>query len=193
MGNALKRKKRLQQRDRSKKVLAMKKEAKRKELVAMIATWDDEVLKTPASEVEDFQSNLDVANKLKEVLDATENGVGIAANQIKVLQRVFITRPDFPDSKKTFTFINPKITSYGNKKEKAREGCLSYPEYYCDVERSETITIEYTDENGKEQSKSFSGWHARVIQHEYDHISGRCYIYDYWKSLNKKEGNISTL
>lgn len=193
MGSGLKRKKQLKERSRQKKVLANKIVAARKELVSRILIWDAEELKQEAQVVDSLKDNLEVVKELKEVLGATENGVGIAATQIGKMYSAFITRPDFPKDNKTYTFINPEITNYSDKKMTDQEGCLSYPGYYCDVERSETITIKYTDEKGNKKADEFNGWHARVIQHEYDHLSGRCYIYDYWKSLNKKEVNISTL
>ena len=193
MGNALKRKKQLKAKSRSKKVLANKLIAIRKELVSRILTWDAEELKQEAQVVDALKDNLEVVKELKDVLDATENGVGIAATQIGKMYSVFITRPDFPKDNKTYTFINPEITNYSDKKITDQEGCLSYPDYYCDVERSETITIKYTDEKGNKKADEFNGWHARVIQHEYDHLLGRCVIYDYWKSLKEKEGNVSTL
>ena len=183
MGSDLKRKKRLKQRDRSKKTLALKLEARMRELRSKILTWDAPELKQEAKQNDSFEYNKEVVDELKEVLDATENGVGIAATQIGNMSRVFITRPDFPKDNKVNVFINPVITSYGNKKEKDKEGCLSYPEHYCEVERSDNISIDYIDEKGKEQSQSFTGWHARVIQHEYDHLNGVCLVgEDYYES-----------
>lgn len=179
----IKRTKKLKERSRQKKVLSNKIESIRKALVAKIVKWDDPILKTPAKEVEDLQSNLQVVNDLKEVIDATTDGVGIAANQIGSLNSVFITRPDFPEKKTVNVFINPEITKYGEEKTTAQEGCLSYPGHYCDVERSEKIIINYTDENGHRQTQEFTGWHARIISHEYDHLQGVCAIgNDFYKN-----------
>lgn len=176
MGNATKRKKNLQKKNRNKKILELKKAAWRKELRDKILTWEAKELKEPAEAVESLEYNLNTAEVLEQVLDTTENGVGIAATQIGNMSRVFITRPNFPKDNKTFVFINPEITSYGSEKVTEKEGCLSYPDYYCEVERSDEITISYTDKKGKQQTETFTGWHSRVIQHEYDHLQGVCEV-----------------
>lgn len=193
MGSKDKRKKKLKERGYQKRVLANKLEAARKALVGKIVKWDDPILKTPAKEVDNLKGNQAVARDLMEILEATEDGVGMAANQIGSLHRVFVTRPEFPEKTKAKVFINPVISYYSDDKETAQEGCLSYPGHYCDVERSSEIIVDYTGLDGKKQTDKFEGWHARVIQHEHDHLLGRCVIYDYWKSLKEKEGNVSTL
>ena len=186
MGNSAKRKKKLKQRSYQKKVLANKLEAHKKELRERILTWEAKELKETAKKVDSLEKNIGVAEELSEVLDATENGVGIAATQIVNMSRVFITRPDFPKDKKVYTFINPEITNYSEDKTSAQEGCLSYPEHYCDVERSDSITIKYTDRKGNKKADKFEGWHARVIQHEYDHLNGVCLVgEDYYNSKKK--------
>ena len=192
MGSSQKRKRKLKERNQQKKVLANKLEAARKALVAKIVTWDDPVLKTKAKEVESLEGNLAVANDLKEIINATEDGVGLAANQINSLHRVFITRPEYPEKKQVNVFINPTITKYGEEKVTAQEGCLSYPGHYCNVERSEKIIMDYTDEKGNKQTQEFTGWHARIIQHEYDHILGECKVGDDYYESKKKLDQLQT-
>lgn len=193
MGAAQKRKKKLKEKNYQKKVLSSRLESARKALVARIVKWNEPILKTPAEEVDNLKGNVAVARDLTEILEATKDGVGLASNQIGSLHRVFITRPDFPNKDTVNVFINPEITKYSDEKSTGKEGCLSYPGYYCEVERSDKIIMDYTDMNGEQHTKEFTDWHARIIQHEYDHLFGRCAIYDYWKSLKEKEGNISTL
>jgi len=52
------------------------------------------------------------------------------------------------------------------------EGCLSFPRMYAEVKRPDSVTIEYTDLEGVRHTKEYSGFIARIIQHEYDHLEG---------------------
>jgi peptide deformylase len=128
------------------------------------------------------------------------NGCGLAAPQVNHLIKLFIV-----DSKETYesleqaerdeffegdrgiieTFINAKIINYSDVVWIEREGCLSVPTLNEDVERSWSITIEYTDRNFKSQKKTFHGTTARMIQHEYDHTEGKLFI-DYVKPITRR-------
>ena len=106
------------------------------------------------------------------------SGVGLAAPQIGKGIRIFLIdtiqlqeEGDEAKGIKT-TFINAKIVEESGNEWSYEEGCLSIPHVRGDVERQETITIRYQDENFKEYTKTFDGLNARVIQHEYDHIEG---------------------
>jgi peptide deformylase len=65
------------------------------------------------------------------------------------------------------------------------EGCLSIPDVRGDVERPQTITLRYVDENFEEHVRTFTGMNARVIQHEYDHIDGILFI-EHLKPIKKR-------
>lgn len=95
-------------------------------------------------------------------------GVGIAAPQIGVLQRVFLLAPD----NIAIPIINPLITGHTSKKVKDWEGCLSIPGIRGLIPRWETIDVEYLDMGGKKHRRTFSGFHARIFQHELDHLDG---------------------
>jgi len=176
MGTTKKRQRKLKERTQQKKVLVNKLEIAREALVAKIVKWDDPVLKVAAKESSSLSGNVAVSKDLKEILEATKDGVGIAANQIGSLHRVFITRPEFPNKDTVHTFINPTITRYSGEKVTAQEGCLSYPEHYCDVERNEKVIVDYTDIKGEKHTEEFTDWHARIIQHEFDHLNGDCLV-----------------
>lgn len=104
------------------------------------------------------------------------DGVGLAAPQIGKAIRLFVVdadplKEDFPDSegfKKVF--INPIITERSEKHCTMMEGCLSLPGLNEKVERPEQITIKYFDEDFQEHEEHYSGFNARVLQHEYDHL-----------------------
>lgn len=127
------------------------------------------------------------------------NGVGLAAPQINKDIRLFVMDstqifenleddeqdlyPDGPGIKRAF--INARIGSLEGKEWVYNEGCLSIPKIREDVNRLETVTLTYMDENFQEYTDTFNGITARVILHEYDHIEGKLFI-DYLKPLRKK-------
>ena len=72
--------------------------------------------------------------------------------------------------------INPQIVSSGSEKVDFQEGCLSLAGFAAVVPRSRTIRLEYLDERGEHRSVEASGWYARILQHEIDHLHGTLYI-----------------
>lgn len=72
--------------------------------------------------------------------------------------------------------INPSITSFGNEKVEFFEGCLSLAGFMAVVPRSREITIECLDEHANKRIIHASGWYARILQHEIDHLNGTIYI-----------------
>jgi peptide deformylase len=68
--------------------------------------------------------------------------------------------------------INPKITTASSKTEIGREGCLSLPKEFYQVERHSAISVQYRDLDGKVKSMMANGYLARIIQHELDHLDG---------------------
>ena len=106
-------------------------------------------------------------------------GIGLAANQVGVLKRVFVLDTEWrersEDSKKVdknpIAFINPEIVSAEGCIE-YEEGCLSIPQVYGLVERSDLITVRYQDITGRSFEKELSGLNAIAFQHELDHLNG---------------------
>lgn len=130
-----------------------------------------------------------LVSELIKTLEAKRNpsGVGLAAPQIDAKWRMFVTKVgpegDEHNSRAISTvFINPilvkkspKLILGPNDKEQTLEGCLSIPGLYGPVPRHEWVTVEYqTLESGKliNHQDTYHGFHARVIQHEYDHLDG---------------------
>ncbi len=113
------------------------------------------------------------------------NGVGLAANQVGLLKRLVVIdcAPDGeePDPIK---MVNPKIIVHSDNKILHNEGCLSLPREYADVERWETVTVQYIDENGIEQTRNADGLLAIAMQHEIDHLDGILFI-DYLSKLKR--------
>lgn len=123
-----------------------------------------------------------------ETMDACD-GIGLAAPQVHHSVQIFVTRAPV-DNKKGLgdvkVFINPKITEKSKEKWTVSEGCLSIPAIHADVMRPSEITIEYTNLDGKQVIERCTGWEARVIQHENDHLNGILFI-DYLSEEQKKE------
>ncbi|PIE44923.1 MAG: peptide deformylase [Gammaproteobacteria bacterium] len=104
-------------------------------------------------------------------------GVGLAATQVDVHQRIFVTDCAGEDeAPQPLAFINPEITSFSKETKVYQEGCLSIPENYADVERSDHVTVKALDRDGKAFSMDCSGLLAVCVQHETDHLNGKLFI-----------------
>jgi peptide deformylase len=75
-----------------------------------------------------------------------------------------------------FALFNPRITAYSDETTEFFEGCLSVAGFSAVVRRSRRVTVEYLDEHAELQRLEASGWLARILQHEIDHLNGRLYI-----------------
>jgi peptide deformylase len=104
-------------------------------------------------------------------------GVGLAANQVDLPYRLFVTNPEGdPASKETEgVFINP-VLSGGRGQEEDEEGCLSIPGVHAPVTRNATIKVQAYDLEGNEITIDAEGLMARILQHETDHLDGTLFI-----------------
>lgn len=98
------------------------------------------------------------------------DGFGLSANQCGFRYRVFVVGA----GDEYVAFYNPKIVSSSGSS-KLLEGCLSFKNLYLEIERPETIEVEYQDFTGTNKTAKFSGLTARCFQHELDHLNGMCY------------------
>lgn len=113
------------------------------------------------------------------------NGVGLAANQVGLLKRlVVIDCASDEEEPQPIKMVNPEIIAHSENKILHNEGCLSLPKEYADVERWETVTVRYWDENGTEQTREAEGLLAIAMQHEIDHLDGILFI-DYLSKLKR--------
>tara|TARA_B100001059_G_scaffold50628_1_gene43828 strand:+ start:28413 stop:29003 length:591 start_codon:yes stop_codon:yes gene_type:complete len=154
-------------------------------MILPIVAYGSNFLKVKASTVDTKGANLEklIADMWETMYNA--NGVGLAAPQIGESIRLFVIdaspfaqdeelSPEEVEVLKDFkkVFINPKMIAETGKEWEFTEGCLSIPDIREEVSRKEEITIQFLDEQFKEQTLVFNGLAARVIQHEYDHIEG---------------------
>lgn len=151
---------------------------------------DPEEIRTP--KIKKLISNM------KEILKNTVDGVGLAAPQVGESLQIFIVSEESEEINKiesgkkaplenygeirkqkewkNYVFINPAVKNISKNRLERAEGCLSVPGEYGIVRRNEKITIEAYDENGKKFTRGASGFVARVIQHELDHLKGTLFI-----------------
>ena len=136
-----------------------------------IVTYPDPILRQQAKAV----SKLDAGTrKLAEDMVATlrrENGLGLAANQVGALQKVFV----YDDGTGPGILINPKIVNASGE-QVGVEGCLSVPGLQGEVKRASFVEIRGTDLNGKPVKIKAEGLLARIFQHELDHLNGMLFI-----------------
>ena len=159
---------------RSKKEIEREARARAREMVArsQIRQYPEPVLKTPATEVTEFSDDLRalVARMTRLMDDA--NGVGLAGNQVGLLRRVLVYRPDRDDEAEPRALVNPSIVERSDETESDEEGCLSLGPLRVQVERNLRVSVEARDENGEAVRIDADGFEARVLQHEIDHLDG---------------------
>lgn len=97
-----------------------------------------------------------------------DRGIGIAANQVGFDKRVIVIQPK---GKEPFAMFNPVITAVsGNGDDE--EGCLSFPNLFIKIGRATEVTVKYLDKYNKECTIILSGYDAKCVQHEIDHLDG---------------------
>ncbi|HEY6807144.1 MAG TPA: peptide deformylase [Gemmatimonadales bacterium] len=102
-------------------------------------------------------------------------GVGLAANQVGVARRVAVVDVG-AEQGQPLVLINPVVTPRGDVVETSEEGCLSIPDIFGDVERPVAVTLEALDRDGRPYRIETSGFQARAIQHEVDHLDGVLFL-----------------
>lgn len=152
-----------------------------------IVMYPNPVLRKKVPTVKSVAEVLDDVRDLKEVLEASENGAGLASTQLGIEKRFF----GLKNNKKVEVLINPQISGvYGNlvypvmvgegeKDEDFLEGCLSFPDLYGTVKRFLKIEAEWQEIKGDKlinKKKVMNGFEAIVFQHELDHLDGILFI-----------------
>ena len=169
-------------------------------MILPILAYGDPILKKECDEIgKDYPKLSDLISDMFETMYKAK-GVGLAAPQIGKNIRLFIVdgspfaekeegEEDDPlaegieDFKKVF--INPIIEEEDGKEWPFQDGCLSIPKIRENVSRKPDIVVSYYDENWVLHEEKFSGYAARIIQHEYDHIEGVLFT-DYLSPLKRK-------
>ena len=141
-----------------------------------IVTVPNDVLRKKARPVTKFDD--DLRTLVDDMVDTMRDapGVGLAAPQIGILQRIIVVEygddEDVEAPSKLYAVVNPEITRMSADKEMGVEGCLSIPGVVGDVERSVSIVVKGQNKHGQNVKYKLSGWVARIFQHEVDHLEG---------------------
>src|SRR3954447_19645001 len=145
-------------------------EARRVAAMSFIKRLGDPVLKSKATPVDRFDDSLRSQVSRMAGLMSDALGVGLAAPQLGVSQRLLVYRvgPGAP----LIVLANPEVEWHSKESEVLDEGCLSIPGITVDVERPVHVRVRAVDEEGGDRIVEASGLEARVIQHEIDHLDG---------------------
>ena len=168
-------------------------------MILPIVAYGDPILKKDCEEID--QNYPDLKQLISDMFETMykAKGVGLAAPQIGKNIRLFmVDGSPFADDEDEEddpraegiehfkkVFINPIIEEEDGKEWPFQEGCLSIPKIRENVTRKPDITVSYYDENWELQEESYSGYAARIFQHEYDHIEGILFT-DYLSPLKRK-------
>ena len=127
-------------------------------------------------------SDLDREKVESQLIDSMKHyqGIGLSANQVGIMERVFVMYSDVKKGE-IISCFNPKIITQSDTEIVIDEGCLSYPGLWLKVKRPDGIEVEYEDKNGELQSKAMFGLECRIFLHEYDHMEGT----DFTKKVSK--------
>lgn len=153
--------------------------------IRAIITPENPALRQKAKRVTNFGPELKaLVDDMVETMRAAP-GVGLAAPQVAVSQRVIVveyaSEPGDGDARepappKLYRLVNPEIVKASAEKVTGVEGCLSIPGYLGEVERHEAVTIKGMNVQGKPIRIKATGWLARIFQHEIDHLDGVLFI-----------------
>ncbi|HUQ21793.1 MAG TPA: peptide deformylase [Gaiellaceae bacterium] len=144
--------------------------ARRRVALAQIRQYPDAVLRMTARPVDRFDGDLlRLADRMAHLMHDAR-GVGLAATQVGVLQRLFVFQAAGDED--VTAIANPEITSRDEETDVADEGCLSLQGVLVPVERSTAVTIEGQDLRGEPLRLELEEMDARVVQHELDHLDG---------------------
>ncbi|AHI22882.1 peptide deformylase [Corynebacterium vitaeruminis] len=151
-----------------------------------IRLFGDPVLTTRAEEITVFDHTVEqLVSDMLETMDAA-GGVGLAANQVGVLRRVFVFDCSHQEDGLRGHIINPVWEAIGEETQTGAEGCLSIPDISAETTRFQTVKVSGVDMEGKPVSMVASGLMARCIQHETDHLDGVLFLRRLEKDARKE-------
>jgi peptide deformylase len=160
-----------------------------------IITEPDNRLHVPSKLVADI--NDDIRKLMQSMLQVMykNDGIGLAAVQVGVMQNVIVVDTDQLERKSTtksklqhkgkpLLMANPRVVEFSSETKKYEEACLSYPGIFVEIERPDQVTVEYLDYEGNLQKITAGGLLSICLQHEIDHTKGKV-ITDYVSNFKK--------
>ncbi len=145
-------------------------EARRRLALSQIRQYPDAALKMTARPVESFDEDLMRLVERMKLLMRDASGVGLAATQVGILQRLFVFTPNEDD---VVAVVNPQLSEHGDELAVDDEGCLSIQGVLLPVERPTTVVVTGQDEHGADVRYELEEPYARIAQHENDHLDGK--------------------
>ncbi|HHZ17492.1 MAG TPA: peptide deformylase [Peptococcaceae bacterium] len=140
--------------------------------VYQIVETGDEILRMPAKKIEKITPNVGkLLDNLRDTLEASETGVGLAAPQIGISKRAIVVSYE----EEYYELINPEIVSKEGE-DTDTEGCLSVPGVLGEVTRAVKVQVVGLNRQGEEVKIKAEGFLARIFQHEIDHLEGILFI-----------------
>ena len=134
-----------------------------------IVKYPNKILNTKCETIHENSAELKkLISDMFDTLRSTGGGVGLAAPQVGVNLRLFITKRFFIDG----VYINPVIVSHSEETASGPEGCLSIPGRNYNIRRYTWIKVTYLNERFEKVEKKYTGFPAILFQHEYDHLRG---------------------
>ena len=123
--------------------------------------------------VKDFNSKeiKEIILEMNNIMNKDDNVYGIAANQLGYDFRMLMMK--HPSSTDNLLMINPRIEWTSNDSVYGEEGCLSFPGLYIKIKRPDMVTVGYQDSKAGYLRLTLEGIHARIVQHEIDHLDGK--------------------
>ncbi len=152
-----------------------------------IITVPDPVLREKAQDVArvDDKIRAQMDKMLQTMYEAP--GIGLAANQVSLLNRVLVmdlSRRNEEEKPTPIFMANPQVIYQSDEMSVMEEGCLSIPQQYADVERPAIVRVKYLGYDGKEAELEAEGLLSHCVQHEIDHLNGVLFV-DYLSSLKR--------
>lgn len=144
---------------------------------------NEEVLRKRCEEVTVFDEKLKkLVNKMEKTMTTPDpetdiKGIGLAANQVGISQRIMIVTLNYETKKKwkITPMVNPQIIEFSTKEVAIEEGCLSVPGVFEKVKRPSKIKVKWQNVKGNVCEKKLEKWDARIFLHEYDHLEGKLF------------------
>ncbi|WP_039759542.1 peptide deformylase [Bartonella queenslandensis] len=155
--------------------------------IRSLVTLPDPILREISKPVEQVDTALQkLADDMLETM-YNAKGIGLAAIQIGIPLRMLVidvSGNSEDEQKKPLVIINPEILWLSDERNVCKEGCLSIPDYFAEVERPKRLRARYQDREGKQKEIEADDLLATCLQHEIDHLDGRLFI-DYISKIKR--------
>lgn len=138
-----------------------------------ILKFGDEVLKQEGNSIKNIDANIiNLIETMKLTMYGTANAIGLAAPQVGESLQLSVFDISMGKEKEELNILINPVIAEAEGEESDVEGCLSFPGISIDIKRNTKLLLKAIDINGKEYEKEYSGFMARVVQHEIDHLNG---------------------